>query len=81
MILVLIYLLLTICLELYKGQDLAHLLFFFKKNIYLFALGFSCSTWDLLLWCADSLVVAHRFQGVWALLLRCMWDPSSLTRD
>ena len=35
----------------------------FLKSIYLAALGLSCSRWDLLLCCVDSLVVARGLSG------------------
>ena len=36
------------------------------KNIYLAALGLTCSKQDLLLPCKDSLVVVDQLQSMWA---------------
>ena len=44
--------------------------------------GLHCIMQDLPLLCTDSLVVALRFQSLWALQLLCsMWDLSSPIRD
>ena len=49
-----------LCAQLNPGSPLI----FFKKHlfIYLAVSGVSCGRWDLSLWHADSLVVAHRLR-------------------